>query len=73
MTNIYSDNISITLATIIGNAILPTTSGTIESRHLDALSYDKASYDIIFENRKRIIATGNIKDATALAKKLINV
>lgn len=71
MKAIISNNISITLAQIMGDAILSHNSGTVEQRHLDALSVNKKAYDVIVANRKEILKAGSFEAATQVAKNLI--
>ena len=54
---IISKTVSITLAKVIGDVILPHSLGTTEARYMDALQANKHAVETIFYNQDDIINT----------------
>lgn len=69
--SITASNVSITLAKIIGDAILPHTHGTVESRHLDAQALNPEGYVKIVANQREVLSMGDFNEATEFAVDLI--
>ena len=68
---IYSKSVSITLAKIIGDAILPHSNGTVSQRHLDAQAFNPVAYNKIIENSREVLSMGDFGEATNFAVDLI--
>jgi len=72
MKTIYQKGVSITLAKVTGDAILPHDSGTTESRYLDAQLFNHVGYKKIIENRREVLSMDDFESATEFAVNLIN-